>query len=322
MAYTVTYKRRTKTGKMSTVKRRVAGNRPTPSPGTTSAKRRTTTTTTPAKRVIKAYIPISKAGPAKTPKKKSYNASFRSAADAKLGKQLGISAKSLATGRKSGVIRDPQRSLRGQLQSKSDSARYTVKRKATSAKNAVAFDRASYDKKVTMIRKSLSLTDYTMPKTVSKTPRGYKDFYHASETSGGTDIVRVKKSALAKNPYYKQMKARDRFDAKLDRAVGRRVRSAALGVARAGQTVEKTFVKGVQSGALRLDRISRSAGKKYRKVVGSLHEVGDTRTVVRSKTTGVKITGPKFGTGKTKNYGTGVITGPKGFGVSPKKRKK
>lgn len=42
MAYTVTYKRRTKTGKMSTVKRRVAGNRPSPSspsPGTTVPSR-------------------------------------------------------------------------------------------------------------------------------------------------------------------------------------------------------------------------------------------------------------------------------------------
>jgi hypothetical protein len=42
MAYTVTYKRRTQTGKMTTVKRRVAGNRPSPSspsPGTTVPSR-------------------------------------------------------------------------------------------------------------------------------------------------------------------------------------------------------------------------------------------------------------------------------------------
>lgn len=38
MAYTVTYKRRTQSGKMTTVKRRVEGNRPTPSPVSGASK--------------------------------------------------------------------------------------------------------------------------------------------------------------------------------------------------------------------------------------------------------------------------------------------
>jgi len=69
----------------------------------------------------------------------------------------------------------------------------------------------------------------------------------------------------------------------------------------------------------RVKRKAVSVGSKVKKKIG---QIGDTRTIVRSKTESVTITGPKFGTGKTKKYGTGVITGPKGFGVSPKKRRK
>jgi len=191
MAYTVTYKRRTQSGKMTTVRRRVAGNRPAGNGGTTATRR------------------------PKQPAKKSYNIGFRNVADVKLGKQLGISPQALAKGRKMGVIRDPQRSLKGQVQAKFavvDRAKYNAKRKVSTAVSIAKFHSptTSRNERKQMIRKTLPLTDYTIVKGRNEMPFTGDTNYVIKDGKRTTTLV-VPTNRLRKNTYGAQLLARDKM---------------------------------------------------------------------------------------------------------------
>lgn len=83
-----------------------------------------------------------------------------------------------------------------------------------------------------------------------------------------------------------------------------------------GPSVKSRAGKVLHRAERKAGQVARSAKRTTGQVLREASKIGQTKTVVRSKTTSVKITGPKFGTGKVKNYGTGVITGPKGFNAS------